>query len=342
MGADFEVCPFELQIAAAKEADAVICDYNYVFAPRSALSRISGIELEQEGKPNLAIDEAHNLIARSLEYYSPELSSSTLEKMRADIQRLPEKHSKKTLKLLDDCLAAVASAGPKDCRQATLVDPPAHRFLEQDAILREHLSNYLKSDVEIFPRDPVMRLCFYWAEFSDALQFVAGGRKEFFTTFQPFPPAVKITCCDASSMLKECYGQYSSVVGFSATLKPFDYYIQLSGLGGLEVRSFEFTSPFPKSNRKIIFVPQISSKYSERERNYQKIAEAIEKVTALKRGNYFAFFPSFDFMNRVAGLFNPPPGFEVLLQRAQMHRDAVQEILQRLSFENSAHVLFGV
>ena len=187
-----------------------------------------------------------------------------------------------------------------------------------------------------------MRLCFYWAEFSDALQFVAGGRKEFFTTFQPFPPAVKITCCDASSMLKECYGQYSSVVGFSATLKPFDYYIQLSGLGGLEVRSFEFTSPFPKSNRKIIFVPQISSKYSERERNYQKIAEAIEKVTALKRGNYFAFFPSFDFMNRVAGLFNPPPGFEVLLQRPQMHRDAVQEILQRLSFENSAHVLFGV
>src|SRR5262249_31753503 len=53
LGREHEVCPFELQLDFAKEADAVICDYNYVFSPRSAAGRIGGEAPGQEGKPNL-------------------------------------------------------------------------------------------------------------------------------------------------------------------------------------------------------------------------------------------------------------------------------------------------
>jgi DNA excision repair protein ERCC-2 len=35
VSAQYRVCPFELQLDSAREADLVICDYNYVFAPRS-------------------------------------------------------------------------------------------------------------------------------------------------------------------------------------------------------------------------------------------------------------------------------------------------------------------
>jgi DNA excision repair protein ERCC-2 len=342
MAAEFEVCPFELQILAATEADSIICDYNYVFAPRSALGRVSGIEVEQIEKPNLAVDEAHNLISRSLDYYSPELSITTLENMRSDFLKLNEKFSKKALRLLDDCINVLISLGSKDSRAPSLITPPFSKFLEQDNELKEYLSNYLKSDAEILPRDPVMNLCFYWGEFTEALQFIESGRREFFTTFHPQAPTIKITCCDASVMLKSCYEKFSNVVSFSATLKPFDYYSQLSGLKDLELKTSEFMSPFPKSNRKLILIPQISSKYSERDRNYHKIAETIEKIAFLKEGNYFSFFPSFDFMNKVLKIFNPPKNFEVLKQYPQMGREGVNDILDRLKTRNLNHIVFGV
>ena len=59
LGDKFQVCPYELQLAAAAEADTVICDYNYVFAPRSALGNLNAISIDQQGSPNLVIDEAH-------------------------------------------------------------------------------------------------------------------------------------------------------------------------------------------------------------------------------------------------------------------------------------------
>mgnify|MGYP000361923605 CR=1 FL=1 len=87
-------------------------------------------------------------------------------------------------------------------------------------------------------------------------------------------------------------------------------------------------------------IPQISSKYSDREKNYPKIAEAIEKITALKRGNYVVFFPSFDFMERVLSQFRVSS--IVLKQERAMKRDEIEDVLQRLKDPAEAHILFAV
>jgi DNA excision repair protein ERCC-2 len=342
IAAKHEVCPFELQLDAARDVDAVVCDYNYVFAPRSAFGRLAGGGLGDEGRPNLVIDEAHNLPGRAMDYYSPQLSVYVLEKMRDEFDDLPKKFRREAHGLMDDCLAVVKSCGPPDCRRPCRIDPPVAAFLNQDFELRAFLSSYLNEDIEIVPGDVVMRFCFYWSEFTAALEFVAGGRKEFFTTYHPNPATVKITCCDASEMLKDSYDEYAQVVGFSATLKPFEFYSRLAGLSGKELKTAEFVSPFPKSNRKLLLIPQISSKYSERERNYPRVAETIRRVTELRRGNYFAFFPSFDFLERVFRLFQPPSGFEVIKQERGMRRDAIDFVLEQLGTPGSAHVVFAV
>ena len=143
-------------------------------------------------------------------------------------------------------------------------------------------------------------------------------------------------------MLSSCYDEYDQVVGFSATLKPFDFYSQLTGLKYKDLKTAEFVSPFSPAQRKILIIPQISSKYSERERNYPRIADAIEKIISLKKGNYFAFFPSFDFLERVLKLFNAPNDFEVLYQKRGMRAVDVKSILDSLANENLAHILFAV
>ncbi len=342
MAEEHEVCPFELQLDAAQDVDTVICDYNYVFAPRSAFGRLTSSGLISKGKPNLVIDEAHNLPSRAMDYYSPQISTYTLERMREDLDQIPRKFRGDAQDLLTACIAVVKACAPSTLSGPMQIQAPVGNFMLQDAELRTFLSSYLAADIDIQPRDPVMRLCFYWSEFTAALEFVTSERKEFFTTFHPNPACIKITCCDASEMLKDCYKEYAQVVGFSATLKPFEFYSQLSGLKGPELKTAEFISPFPKDHRKLLIIPQISSKYSERERNYPRIAEAIEKITKLKLGNYIAFFPSFDFMERVFNQFNAPEGFQAIKQERQMKLNEIESVLESLKFPGSSQILFAV
>ena len=112
LGRKFEVCPFEIQLDAAKEADAVICDYNYVFAPRSSFGNLSASGLDQEGKPNLVMDEAHNLPARAMDYYSPDLSTFTLEKLRDQLKELPLRFRTEALELLNGSIDVILKCAP--------------------------------------------------------------------------------------------------------------------------------------------------------------------------------------------------------------------------------------
>ncbi len=344
LGEQYQVCPFELQLDAAQEADVVICDYNYVFAPRSSFGRLAMTGIDQAGKPNLVIDEAQNLPSRSMDYYSPSLSTITLELMRDQIKALPSTFQHEAEDLLDGCREAIVSCRPEDDSRPSAITPPLDPFLEQDVKLRAFLSRYLDSDLEIQPRDVVMRLCFSWSEFTEALAYAANpDRQEFFVTFHPHPTGgiVKITCCDASAMLKDCYDAYAQVVAFSATIKPFDYYARLCGLDPDAVKTAEFQSPFPRENRKLLIIPQVSTRYPDRERNYPRIADVIQRIIALRRGNYFAFFPSFEFLERVLGLFQPSVGFIVLKQERDMKAPRVEAVLEQLRL-GTPTILFGV
>jgi DNA excision repair protein ERCC-2 len=217
--------------------------------------------------------------------------------------------------------------------------------MELDARLREFLTRYLASGKEVGQNDPILRLSLYWTDFTAALEYAADPeRDQFFTTYCPDPTGgtVRITCCDASEMLKERYGEFRRVVGFSATLKPFEYYARLSGLDPEGVITAEFPSPFPLERRKLLIIPQISTRYRLRERNYGKIADAVRRIAALKRGNYFLFLPSFEFLERVAELFNPPEGFRVLKQERGMQAAGVEALLGHLRGGSVPTILLAV
>lgn len=344
IGEQYQVCPFELQLAAVPEVDVVICDYNYVFAPRSALGRVSSLVVGQEGKPNLVIDEAHNLPSRAMDYYSPQLSAQLLESWREELAQLPRPFGRSGIELLDGCLQAITSCRSGQGSRPGRIEPPVTPFLEQDGRLAATLSRYLESSLEIGNGDPLLRLARYWSEFTGTLELVRdAANQEFVTTFHPAAGGVvKITCCDASRMLAGSYAGFDQVVGFSATLKPFEYYARLSGLDPGGIVTEEFGSPFPAEQRKLMIIPQISTRYSERERNYGRIADALERIIALHRGNYFAFFPSFSFMERVAQLFRAPEGVTVTRQERGMSAVRLEALLEALREPDAAHVVLAV
>jgi DNA excision repair protein ERCC-2 len=143
-------------------------------------------------------------------------------------------------------------------------------------------------------------------------------------------------------MLRECYDEYENVVAFSATLKPFEFYSKLSGLDGEKLSTAEFQSPFAKENRKLVIIPQVSTKYSERERNYPKVAEAIRRIIEVRPGNYFAFFPSFEFLERALDQFIPPSGFSIRRQERSMRVNEIDEIIDHLKSQSEPTIVFAV
>lgn len=339
-----EVCPFELQLEAASEMDVIICDYNYVFSNRSVLNRLTEIEVDQSGKPNLVVDEAHNLPSRAMSYYSPSLSLGVLQKLKEEMESLPKKFRSTAADIIDAGIRVLKDLQPKSGK-SEIVKPALDQFLLVEEDLRKFLSKYLDSTLEIKPRDPVLRLVFYWSAFTEVLgQVLADNQAEFFISYQVGyrETSLKITCCDASKMLRTKYKAYENVIAFSATLKPFEYYSQLSGLKGESLSTQEFKSPFNPEKRKILIIPQISTRYSEREKNYSRIAETIGRVSNLKHGNYLALFPSFDFLDRTLGLLSLSSEYRVIRQERTMKNEEVQEILDELRTSRIPTIVLGV
>jgi DNA excision repair protein ERCC-2 len=343
LGQKYEVCPFELQLEAVSEADTVICDYNYVFGHESVLGKISATGFAQDGMPNLVIDEAHNLPSRTMGNFSPMISSLHLEDFREDLERLPKRFRSDGLELLDQCLETLNDVTPKN-KESKVIHLEPEIFVSVNEELKSFLSTYLDSDVEIKPKDVVLRLVFYWGDFTDTISSLGHHHPEFFITGQNDGKSriVKITCCDASNLIKERYLKFQNVIAFSATLKPFDYYSKLSGLDEKDLITEEFLSPFDKNKRKVLIIPQISTKFSARVQNYPKIAETIERVVKLKNGNYLAFFPSFDFLEKTHSQFTPPPGLRVIKQSRYMRNEEVESVLDVLKAQITPVILFAV
>ena len=339
--ARFEVCPFDLQMESVRHVDLVIGDYNYVFSPRSSTARLTfngHAAQTKRGGPNLIVDEVHNLPARAQDYFSAGLSAAALGEM---LTAVPE-NLRDAADHVNEALAALLARVQDDDQRPRRIElePEATRPLAARA--QELLGRHLASANPLVPADPVVRAANQVSEFTGALEAVG---EEFFVTWTPDPARrtngnLRLTCCDASAWLRENYAGFNAVIGFSATLKPFAYYAQLTGFDGEGLVTAEFETPFPAENRKILVIPQVSTKMRDRARNYAKISGAIERILGVRPGNYFVFFPSFDFLNQVLAQTNLP-GFRVIAQTRDLRRDRVNEILNQLR-EGVPTVVFAV
>lgn len=338
----YYICPYELQMECIPYVDVVIGDYNYVFSITHANSRIAAIPLGEVEKPNLVIDEVHNLPARSMDYFSPQLAVKFFEFYLNALDKYPQPFQQKLKNIVSQCINTIHQCAVPGVLKPHLAKVSERAFKEQEEILNQFLSEYLESDIRIEAEDPILKLCNYWSEFTAALEFVGEGHEEFFIFFDPSKNILKISCCDASNYLREHYPNFQQIIGFSATLKPFAYYSQLIGLNQPNLQTKEFSSPFSQKNRKLIFIPQVSTKYKDRQSNYLKIVEVIKRITVLKPGNYFIFFPSFEFLEHVFRHMITPPNFKLIRQERLMNAAESRSLLKKLHQLDTNHLFFAV
>jgi DNA excision repair protein ERCC-2 len=361
-----EVCPFELSLELLERVDLTVCDYNYVFDPRVAIHRLTD---KDRSRTILVIDEAHNLYSRAREYYSPPLELVRIQELRRSINAIlnPAERSRG---VESESQAERPMAGPsrsflarleaflgqlEDYFRATAEEYPefqeAHRaeisidrelFRQHREELDELMKLYLihqRHSGHLQDEDRVLQFFYMLSDFCRVLEL---GGDEFVHVIEAEAQTVqiRILCLDPAPQLRKCHQQYYAVVGMSATLSPMAFYRDVLGFER-DITLLALPSPFPPENRKILVVPEVSTTYGQREKNYPRIARIVEEVVAIRPGNYFAFFPSFDFLNEVSALLKLEHA-EVLIQHrfmADHHRSA---LLDKLRETGKAHLVLAV
>jgi Rad3-related DNA helicase len=128
---------------------------------------------------------------------------------------------------------------------------------------------------------------------------------------------VHFECLDASRYIKSLTQRLHSVVFFSATLAPLDYYLPMLGAEAHDVR-FLLPSPFPRSNFKVLMASKVSTTLKTRDKTYLEVALYLEKLVENRLGNYLIFFPSYQYLESVKSQLNLGKDTLVLTQTKEM------------------------
>ena len=330
-----KVCPFELALDTATWSDGIVGDYNYAFDPSASLKRF----FTDGGDYVLLCDEAHNLPQRAREMFSAELEKTkVLETMRPF--KTKNKKIYATLKKLNNAMLNFTREMEKDSgiitEEPTKIYNAAVDFCRVfSAFLSEDGNDKLKNEAADFYFD-ALNFVSVFENLDKNYRCCAEKRGKF--TF------VKLFCVDPSKKISETLNMCRASIFFSATLLPPDYFRNTIGMKSrIEEENskapiIRLTSPFPKDNLKVVICPFINTKYLRREESYEPIAELI--FTAVqKTGNYFAFFPSFAYMNEVYAKFTQKyPEIKTIIQRTSLTEEQRDDYLEEFD-ENPTETL---
>lgn len=317
------VCPFEFSLDLAYAADAVICDYNYIFDPRVSLKRLFD---EQKKQTALLIDEAHNLVDRARDMFSAELMKSHFLQIKREFKGRNAAVFE-TAKAINDHFLFLK----KQCReQKHLVgDKPEEELI---TLLDAFIS---AAERELVVENTPLLLDAYFA----AQNFVRIAKlfDERYVTYvevERNEVRVKMFCLDPSHLLQQIGKRYRSKVYFSATLMPLGYYNDMLGRES-EDYTVKIASPFPAECSEVIIQP-LSTRYRDRERTQESLVRMIDEVVRDHPGNYLVFFPSYQYMMAAYERFAAEnPSVRTIVQDRRMSEQDRGAFLASFQAENT-------
>ena len=325
------VCPFEMGLDISLFVDGIICDYNYVFDPRVKLRRYFGEGAK--GEFLFLVDEAHNLVERASSMNSAAIYKEDFLKMR----KLLLPYHAKLGKLLGSCNREML-AFKKECENEkgyTMILDMNSLYLK---LLRVHaqLESFLEESKEIAAlkshKDEILDFYFQVNQFLNIYELVDESYEIYGEQINDTSFMIKLYCIHPAKNLTDCIEKGNATVFFSATMLPITYYKELLH-DSEEDYAIYIPSPFPKENRALFTGIDVSSRYRLRgPKQYEKMANYLERMVRGKKGNYMAFFPSYKMLNDVyetameLGLLE---GIEVIRQTPHLLEDERELFLER-------------
>ncbi len=332
-----QVCPFEMCLDMSLFADAVICDYNYLFDPHVYLKRFFSEGMSQDYI--FLIDEAHNLVDRGREMYSAVL-------MKEDflaLKKVVKEYDGKMYRQLENCNRELLEL-KRACEDYEYWnDDEIAPFVRTLTRLSGTMETYMEEHEDSPVRSDILDFYFEISHFlliNDKLDknYVIYTQMESDGGF-----SIRLFCVNPSKNLSECMMRGRSSILFSATLLPIQYYKRLLGAqeGDYEVYA---KSVFDPRRKGLFIADDVTSKYTRRsEMEYYNIASYIHRIVSRRDGNYMIFFPSHAFLQNVYELysryFHDSERVECILQEEYMDEESREAFLRRFDVPESSQNL---
>lgn len=327
------VCPFEMSLDAAYAADAVICDYNYVFDPRVSLKRMLA---EKKSHTVLLVDEAHNLPDRAREMYSAELDKRSFLQLERE-HKAANPALRDAAKAVNRLFIGLRKRG--NGRSYSFKDKPEELLLAAETFASE-AEKALASRQGAPSGDDLLLETYFAASAFVRIGKLYDERYAVLVDCSGHEVRAKLLCLDPSEPLRQTGKGFKSRVFFSATLSPLGFYMDVLGAKEDDY-SVSISSPFDPGQWDVSVRP-LSTRYADRERSVGPIARLLGELLERRRGRYLFFFPSYAFMNDVYAAFAAgyDGKFPTLLQEAGMSEPEREAFLARFS-EDAEETLAG-
>lgn len=320
-----QVCPFELCLDMSLFADAVICDYNYLFDPHVYLRRFFAEGVR--GEYIFLVDEAHNLVERGRDMYSALLCKETFLELKKTVKAYDERIAKNLDKCNKEMLALKREC--EGCQVVEQTDGLVRALMRLGAAIEDYLEDHEDSPV----RAEILSFYFEVSHFLEMYELADENYVTYSELREDGSFIVKLFCVNPAGNLRNCMRRGRSTILFSATLLPIGYYKTLLGAeeGDYEVYA---KSVFRPDKLGLYIGSDVTSRYTRRgDAEYYRIAAYIHNIIEKRQGNYMVFFPSHSFLQRVFEIyrdyFNAEGTVECILQESHMNEEEREAFLNR-------------
>lgn len=329
-----QVCPYYLSQELVLWSDVVVADYHYYYGSSAMLYAWTQ---DRTWKVGVMVDEAHNLVERARSMYTAELSPFSL----AEARNAADGSVRKALDRMHRQWNKISRAQTADYQAYEEV--PSSLLNAVQLVVKEISASM--TDKPLPPNDSV--LSFYF----EALQFLTlaeqfGDHALFDVNLRPARSGVPaFSLCIRNVIpaphLADRHAAAHASVLFSGTLNPVRFYRDMLGLPD-ETGWIEVDAPFKAEQLKVQTVGSISTRYQDRERSLQPIADLVAWQYEQEPGNYLGFFSSFEYLQQVANcLRRTHPILPLWIQTPNMDKESRETFLSRFT-ENGQGVGLAV
>lgn len=334
-GRKHQLCPFELSLDVSLFCDVIIGDYNYLFDPTVYLRRFF-----EEPKESyfFLIDEAHNLVSRSREMYSAALTRNNgvvfQEKLAKEFRGLHRRLNK-----IDNEFEMLYQRSVDEDWHFRHQKGLPTSLVEKLYGLSEKMKEWLAAN----PGNPAEEAGLaYYFEVLAFLRIAEIYDDHFETTIERTYTdlRIKLFCIEPAPFLETMLDKGTGALLFSASFTPLSYYQDVLG-GSKEALRYKLPSPFSPENQGIFVADYIETTYRKRQSSLTQVVDAIYQMVASKKGNYLVFFPSYQYLDEVAALFQTEhPTITQLIQDTKMTEEEREAFLARFT-KNPSDSLVG-
>ncbi|MTV36923.1 ATP-dependent DNA helicase [Duganella radicis] len=322
------VCPYYLSSEMARWCDIVIGDYNYYFDSSAMLYSLTQLN---DWKVNILVDEAHNMVSRARKMYSADMEHDGLRQLRKivpdELKKPLDRVHKQWNQLEKDQTAEYQS-------YAELPEKFMGALQTASTAISDYMADhpgYVEPDLQSFYFNALMfaRLA---ESFGDHALFdiekAPGARASNSNS------VLCIRNIVPAPYLKPRFESTHTTALFSATLSPWNYFGDMLGMP--ETTAWvDVESPFVAEQLSVQVAQHISTRYAHRQQSLRPIAELMGQQYATQRGNYLAFFSSFDYMEKAANQFSELyPEVPVWRQSRRMDEAERAQFLDRFTLDS--------